>query len=176
MLKISSEFFPHHYELLGMSRADLVTPSGEVANYTPLCWFQLAVGFSLLLYLRGFLLINNAASLYKLRKWDMKYWSAAETPSDRPSYLQTDPDQLIHLLFLSFFTCWAKQTASWLYCISSIFISVQEGESRYSPKFKPITLEPSSRRCGVQLLGDLRFSLFFTSKSVILSFIGSRCH
>lgn len=161
-----------------MSGADLVTPSGQVANYTPLCWFQPAEGFSLLWHLRegGGLLINNAASLYKLRKWDMKYWSAAETPSDRPSYLQTDPDQLIHLLFLSCFIRWAKQTASWLYCISSIFISLQESESRYSPKFKPITPEPSSRRCSVQLLGDLRFPLFYSSKSVILSFIGSRCH
>lgn len=75
---------------------------------SPLCRFQPAEGFSLLLHLQGFLLINIAESLYKLKKRDMKYWWAAETPSDRPSYLQTDPDQLIHLLFLPFI-CWLSK-------------------------------------------------------------------
>lgn len=61
--------FPMSHELLRLSGADLVTPSGEVANFNPVNYFTVLFTSQTLLFpfvYSEFLFINNAASLYKL--------------------------------------------------------------------------------------------------------------
>lgn len=119
------------------------------------------------------LFINNAASLYKLSKWDIKYWSVS-TPSDRPSYLQTDLVQLIHLLSSNvffFFICRAKQTAFKLYYIPWIF------RARKQIKVFPQISANFSESAQPQLLhvaaGESYIPFIFSSKAITLCFIAS---
>lgn len=80
-------------------------------------------------------------------------------PSDRPSYLQKDLVELIHLLssiFFFFIICWAKETASKLYCISSILVSLQG----IPPNFSQLLWERAAAAAPCSCWGTL-YSLYF---------------